>query len=86
MAPDDGYRKGSLPMRERGLKFLNAIAVLIRAVAPHAGAWIEIDFTQPGRKSRSVAPHAGAWIEICQVSTFRLRNVVAPPAGAWIEI
>ena len=55
----------SLPMRERGLKYLMILVARIRAeVAPHAGAWIEI------RKRRSwwyalyVAPHAGAWIEM----------------------
>ena len=33
-------------------------------VAPHAGAWIETDFTPPRSDGRrGVAPHAGAWIE-----------------------
>ena len=34
------------------------------AVAPHAGAWIEIFDTCSADSSRGVAPHAGAWIEI----------------------
>ena len=34
------------------------------AVAPHAGAWIEMySFVQENRGAL-VAPHAGAWIEI----------------------
>ena len=34
-----------------------------RAVAPHAGAWIEtVSIPRPRRRDR-VAPHAGAWIE-----------------------
>ena len=33
----------SLPMRERGLKYVaNIDYVIRRLVAPHAGAWIEI--------------------------------------------
>ena len=33
-------------------------------VAPHAGAWIEINEAQPLKTVMLVAPHAGAWIEI----------------------
>ena len=33
-------------------------------VAPHAGAWIEIQQTVYRSKKKLVAPHAGAWIEI----------------------
>ena len=33
-------------------------------VAPHAGAWIEIQILQFMRQMKLVAPHAGAWIEI----------------------
>ena len=55
----------SLPTRERGLKYPsfggsgNGIQV-----APHAGAWIEIDKNFRAGGKESVAPHAGAWIEI----------------------
>ena len=34
------------------------------AVAPHAGAWIEMNETDVFAKLSIVAPHAGAWIEI----------------------
>ena len=34
------------------------------AVAPHAGAWIEIKRVLENVVLRVVAPHAGAWIEI----------------------
>ena len=34
------------------------------AVAPHAGAWIEIVNDTACSSQRLVAPHAGAWIEI----------------------
>ena len=33
-------------------------------VAPHAGAWIEIEIDGVGKSKITVAPHAGAWIEI----------------------
>ena len=33
-------------------------------VAPHAGAWIEIEHRQLCIPCHHVAPHAGAWIEI----------------------
>ena len=37
------YRSPSLPMRERGLKWMRStIFWMVRRVAPHAGAWIEI--------------------------------------------
>ena len=34
------------------------------AVAPHAGAWIEIMVAEAMKELLDVAPHAGAWIEI----------------------
>ena len=47
----------SLPMRERGLKFLlQTILCKVDMVAPHAGAWIEIvigDDKHAGVSSRS---------------------------------
>ena len=57
-------------MRVRGLKCLrhNEIRTNVR-VAPHAGAWIEINrFMSRPSLNRSVAPHAGAWIEIYRYS------------------
>ena len=33
-------------------------------VAPHAGAWIEINRMECGAFDLTVAPHAGAWIEM----------------------
>ena len=35
-----------------------------QAVAPHAGAWIEIVMRGNNFIDSKVAPHAGAWIEI----------------------
>ena len=36
----------------------------ILAVAPHWGAWIEIDSVMIYKVYHMVAPHWGAWIEI----------------------
>ena len=38
--------------------------MLINAVAPFAGAWIEMPTLADYRLSHTVAPFAGAWIEI----------------------
>ena len=56
------------------------------AVAPHAGAWIEILTIVSCFDKLLVAPHAGAWIEIYWPVLAHLGEQVAPHAGAWIEI
>ena len=55
-------------------------------VAPHAGAWIEMEHCCTVQMTVNVAPHAGAWIEICAYKTISATPCVAPHAGAWIEI
>ena len=57
-----------------------------RAVAPLAGAWIEILERFLLKKKSLVAPLAGAWIEIYRVTATYADIAVAPLAGAWIEI
>ena len=65
-----GYFRGgkyvsSLPSRERGLKFhAPHLSTISHAVAPFAGAWIEILLGKAAIKQQDVAPFAGAWIEI----------------------
>ncbi len=55
----------SLPVRERGLKYLaNVVKQAANGVAPRAGAWIEIKFKRFFLSTHTVAPRAGAWIEI----------------------
>ena len=55
----------SLPTRERGLKCVACGAGSIpAAVAPYAGAWIEIGMIRSIDSLPDVAPYAGAWIEI----------------------
>ena len=57
-----------------------------RAVAPLAGAWIEIFLYLRLPSMLLVAPLAGAWIEI-DSSSVKIESLnVAPLAGAWIEI
>ena len=54
----------SLPVRERGLKQLNLRRILlVLAVAPRAGAWIETLGYTKDSQGQHVAPRAGAWIE-----------------------
>mgnify|MGYP003623602099 CR=1 FL=1 len=60
--------------------------LLIFAVAPHAGAWIEMRCKKVNRRKVRVAPHAGAWIEMCWPQPPLPAGPVAPHAGAWIEI
>ena len=74
-------------MRVRGLKLPCAAGMLPDGqVAPHAGAWIEIDATSWETGTISVAPHAGAWIEISYLNFLSVSLSVAPHAGAWIEM
>ena len=71
----------SLPSRERGLKcIINYRSVYARAVAPFAGAWIEIVNTRSASSTASqVAPFAGAWIEIfVQLTVFIDRSLSLP--------
>ena len=57
--------KGSLPTRERGLKFCVPIHHHTRhPVAPYTGAWIEIKKMLLNTLNVVVAPYTGAWIEI----------------------
>ena len=55
-------------------------------VAPHVGAWIEIDQYSASIWAVNVAPHVGAWIEIYLPLLLRYICFVAPHVGAWIEI
>ena len=56
---------GSLPTRERGLKWERAaFFIAFSWVAPYAGAWIEIIEFGAGVHYNGVAPYAGAWIEM----------------------
>ncbi len=52
-------------MQVRGLKSGHISQRLYcDCVAPHAGAWIEIQSGLIRFNPKNVAPHAGAWIEI----------------------
>ena len=77
----------SLPSRERGLKSRSRkFSTTLKAVAPFAGAWIEMIKVLLVGVTRLVAPFAGAWIEIAHTALTAAPTEVAPFAGAWIEI
>ena len=54
----------SLPLRERGLKYVENMVLMEILVAPFAGAWIEITGIKEKAIADGVAPFAGAWIEM----------------------
>ena len=56
------------------------------AVAPFAGAWIEMVYASAVRCQTYVAPFAGAWIEMITTIIRIASLTVAPFAGAWIEM
>ena len=56
------------------------------AVAPLAGAWVEIAKSLMVIVQEAVAPLAGAWVEIGKKDIQRGCGRVAPLAGAWVEI
>ena len=73
----------SLPSRERGLK--SSVAIVDRsdtAVAPLAGAGIEIGHGHDGCHYGLVAPRAGAWIEILQELRIALKQQSRSPRGS----
>ena len=53
--------------------------MLINAVAPFAGAWIEIPLNFPRGRGCRVAPFAGAWIEI-QMHYLNKHNIPSLPS------
>ncbi len=58
-------QKVSLPTWERGLKSIVVfVDKPVSGVAPHVGAWIEIQSNVANESYMTVAPHVGAWIEI----------------------
>ena len=56
------------------------------AVAPLAGAWVEISLKLAITSTSIVAPLAGAWVEIRFTYNPYNKGSVAPLAGAWVEI
>ena len=78
----------SLPMRERGLKLpVCCLRMLDSSVAPHAGAWIEIEHAKAGRWTGLVSlPMRERGLKSITCTVFLAKPEVAPHAGAWIEI
>ena len=54
----------------------------INAVAPLAGAWIEIGTLLNYEAASRVAPLAGAWIEITYFVYFRIETICRSPRGS----
>ena len=64
--------------------YLKVRDLVIFAVAPLAGAWIEICFFPQNHIRRAVAPLAGAWIEMCicrKSQTYTLRSLPSRERG-----
>ena len=76
----------SLPLWERGLKYIDTVDNDDDSVAPLVGAWIEISNKERNAPPGRVAPLVGAWIEIVISLPLNLTPSVAPLVGAWIEI
>ena len=74
-------------MRERGLKYqrLRKRPYCDR-VAPHAGAWIEMQVPGSGLKSIKSLPMRERGLKLVSNSNLLSLYSVAPRAGAWIEI
>ncbi len=80
-------KRGDRNEKKLVICYKNGMDVLYNiAVAPLAGAWIEISSIMVNSLIFSVAPLAGAWIEILPRHQDLVSSCVAPLAGAWIEI
>ena len=78
---------GSLPSRERGLKYKISLAFLKYVVSlPSRERGLKLNIRLAIVRRQLVAPFAGAWIEISYLYPFFAVMFVAPFAGAWIEI
>ena len=77
----------SLPSRERGLKYNNALySDDWLCVAPFAGAWIEIQSPILYRVRWTSLPSRERGLKLKNHKCVFLNEDVAPFAGAWIEI
>ena len=75
--------QGSLPVRERGLKYFWAPQNPHQNhVAPRAGAWIEVLSGTSIDVIMSVAPRAGAWIEVGRLPRRRPQYPRRSPCGS----
>ena len=75
----------SHPTRVRGLKPVNAHAIILHSVShPTRVRGLKLLTCLP-ILWQLVAPHTGAWIETIHAPTSSLPLTVAPHTGAWIE-
>ena len=72
----------SHPTGVRGLKLFEYVILSISdMVAPHWGAWIEIDFGRKHHDQEQVAPHWGAWIEMFCIGLLSRAWIRSHPTG-----
>ena len=80
-----GDLHGSPPTRGRGLKLDCRMCLLIKNVAPHAGAWIETDQRKRDSCCAESPPTRGRGLKPEISCSWYCLHWVAPHAGAWIE-
>ena len=61
---DKAQQEAKKPVAQAELKAYKEVMNHDSSVAPHVGAWIEIEIDWGKEMNRIVAPHVGAWIEI----------------------
>ena len=83
----DYHGKESHPSRVRGLKYGVDIEFDVhKHVAPFAGAWIEIGYSQPEQAITRSHPSRVRGLKFGNLSAYISCPAVAPFAGAWIEM
>ncbi len=77
----------SLPVRERGLKYVcYRLAMIACASLPVRERGLKYLLLLPTQYALQVAPRSGAWIEMNRSHQCGNLHTVAPRSGAWIEI
>ncbi len=89
------YLQGCIEMQKKPVLFwyyysskdyLKVKDLVIFAVAPHAGAWIEILMILPFSSSSTSLPTRERGLKLHKIHIIGEVTEVAPHAGAWIEI
>ena len=84
---EDTATVASLPLWERGLKFVRILGTDISIiVAPLVGAWIEISSLSDIQSSVGSLPLWERGLKFKYAESLRNQAKVAPLVGAWIEI
>ena len=79
--------QGSLPSRERGLKFVNRDRVVIPKLSlPSRERGLKFDRSVTGYALWKSLPSRERGLKLDEVTKENIEELVAPFAGAWIEI